>query len=83
LPAWVSQRAVVPVDDGIYYIGRRSDNGQYPLQFFQFSSQTSRVITNIDGPVYLGLSVSPDRTAILFTKSVRSGANLMMIENFQ
>jgi eukaryotic-like serine/threonine-protein kinase len=79
----VSQRAFVPVDDGIYYIGRRSDNGQYPLQFFQFSSQTSKVLTNINGPIFLGLSVSPDRTAILFTKSVRSGANLMMIENFQ
>ena len=80
---WVSQRAFVPVDDGIYYIGRRSDNGQYPLQFFRFSSQTSQVLTNIDGTIYLGLSVSPDRTAILFTKTVKSGANLMMIENFQ
>jgi hypothetical protein len=80
---WVSARAFVPVDDGIYYIGRRSADGRYPLQFFQFSSQTSRVLTNIDGALYLGLSVSPDRTAILFTKSVKSGANLMTIENFQ
>jgi Tol biopolymer transport system component/tRNA A-37 threonylcarbamoyl transferase component Bud32 len=79
---WVSLRAFVPVDDGIYYIGRRSGNGQYPLQFFQFSSRTSQVLTNIDGAIYLGLSVSPDRTAILFSKTVKSGANLMMIENF-
>jgi len=79
---WVSVRGFVPVDDGIYYIGRPS-NGQFPLQFFRFSSQTSKVLTNIDGPVYLGLSVSPDRTAILFTKGVRPGANLMMIDNFQ
>jgi len=82
LLAWVSQKAFVPVDDGIYYIGQRSDSGQYPLQFFQFSSQTSQVLTNIDGVIFQGLSVSPDRTAILFTKSLRSGANLMMIENF-
>ena len=82
---WVTERAFVPVDDGIYYIGRRGDNGQYPLQFFQFSSQTSKVLTNIDGAISLGLSVSPDRTAFLFmfTKTVRSGANLMMIENFR
>jgi len=79
---WVSMKAFVPVDDGIYYIGRRSDNGQYPLQFFQFSSQTSRVLTNINGEISAGLSVSPDRTAILFTKTVKAGANLMMIENF-
>jgi eukaryotic-like serine/threonine-protein kinase len=75
-------KAFAPVDDGIYYIGRRNDNGQYPLQFFQFSSQTSRVLTNIDGSLILGLSVSPDRRDILFTKTVKSGANLMMIENF-
>ena len=79
---WVSQRAFVPVDDGIYYIGRRSDNGQSALQFFQFSSQTSRVLTNIDGAINLGLSVSPDRTAILFSQTVKLGADLMMIENF-
>ena len=80
---WVSARAFIAVDDGIYYIGRRNDNGQYPLQFFQFSSQTSRVLTNIDGSLILGLSVSPDRRDILFTKTVKSGANLMMIENFR
>jgi Tol biopolymer transport system component len=83
LLAWVEARAFVPVDDGIYYIGRRSDRGQYPLQFFQFSSQTSRVLTNIDGVIYTGLSVSPDRTTILFTKTPKFGADLMMIENFQ
>ncbi len=80
---WVSYKAFVPMDDGIYYIGRRSDNGQYPLEFFQFSSQTSQVLTNIDGVISIGLSVSPDRKDILFTKTVKSGANLMMIENFQ
>jgi len=80
---WVSQRAFVPVDDGIYYIGRRTgNNGQYPLEFFQFSSQTSRVLTNIDGAISYGLSVSPDRTAILFSQTVTLGADLMMIENF-
>jgi Tol biopolymer transport system component len=80
---WVSPRAFAPVADGIYYIGRRSGNGQSPLQFFQFSSRTSRVLTNLDGVINLGLSVSPDRTAILFTKTAKSSADLMVIENFQ
>ena len=79
---WVPWRAFVPVEDGIYYVGRPS-NGQYPLQFFRFSSQTSQVLTNIDGQIYTGLSVSPDRTAILFSKTVKFGFNLMMIENFR
>ena len=79
---WVSWRAFVPVEDGIYYVGRRS-NGQYPLHFFRFSSQTSQLLTNIDGQIYPGLSVSPDRTAILFSKTVKYGVNLMMIEDFR
>jgi serine/threonine protein kinase len=82
LPA-VSQRAFVPVEDGIYYIDRREEDRKYSLQFFQFSSNTSRLLTNIEGFVYLGLSVSPDRQTILFSKSATNGANLMMIENFQ
>jgi Tol biopolymer transport system component len=80
---WVSLPAFVPVDDGIYYIGRRAANRQYPLQFFQFSNQTSKVLTNIDGEINYGLTVSPDRMDILFTKSVKSGSDLMMIENFR
>ena len=80
---WVFNRAFVPVEDGIYYIGRREEDRKYPLQFFQFSSNTSRLLTKIEGFLDYGLSVSPDRQTILFSKSVSAGANLMMIENFQ
>lgn len=80
---WIHNRAFVPVRDGIYYIGRRNEKGQYPLEFFRFSSQKSDVITNIDGHVSMGLSVSPDGGTVLFTKAVAYGTNLMMIENFQ
>ena len=80
---WVENRVFVPVEDGIYFIGRRTATKQLPLQFFQFSTNTSRLLTNIDGVVNLGLSVSPDRKTILFTKAVSVGANVMMIENFQ
>jgi Tol biopolymer transport system component len=79
---WVTERAFFPVDDGIYYIGRRHKK-QYPLQFYRFSTQTSELLTNIDGAVSLGLSVSPDRKEVLFTKAVAAGDNLMMIENFR
>jgi hypothetical protein len=71
------------VADGIYYIGRRTEGKYYPLAFFRFSDHTSRLLANIDGTVYQGLSVSPDQKTILFSKSVSSGADLMMIENFQ
>jgi Tol biopolymer transport system component len=80
---WVSYSAFVPVKDGIYYIGRRGDDRKFPLEFFQFSGKTSQLLTKIDGFVNVGLSVSPDRKTILFTKSVSNGSNLMMIENFK
>lgn len=59
------------------------DDRKFTLQFFQFSSNTSRLLTKIEGVPFLGLSVSPDRKTILFSKSVSIGANLMLIENFQ
>ena len=46
---WVSSRAFVPVEDGIYYIGRQGDDRKYPLEFYQFSSNTSRLLTKIEG----------------------------------
>jgi len=79
-----------PVEDGIYYLGGyRSFLGvpggkqQAKLKFFRFSTGTSQTLTTIDGAAGLGLSVSPDRSTILFTKSATSGADLMMIENFR
>lgn len=79
---WVHMRAFVPTEKGIYFLARPA-NKQVPLQFFQFATNSSRVLTNIDGAVNLGLSVSPDRQTILFSKIVNVGANLMMIENFE
>jgi Tol biopolymer transport system component len=79
---FVTARAFVPVAEGIYYIGSQSGE-YYPLEFFEFSSNRSRLLTKIDGHVGMGLSVSPDRKTILFTKSVSNDSHLMMIENFQ
>jgi len=82
--------AYCPVEDGIYYLGGYQDflggtghKVQALLKFFEFSTGTSRILTTIDGAAGLGLSVSPDRSTILFSKSATSGADLMMIENFR
>jgi serine/threonine protein kinase len=80
---YVYLKSFAPVTDGIYYLGPRSDEGSYPLEFFQFSSGVIRLLTKIPGSVFQGLSVSPDRKTILFTKSVSVGADLMMIESFR
>jgi eukaryotic-like serine/threonine-protein kinase len=80
---WVSARAFLPVEDGIYYIGRPGEKGLYPLAFYQFASGTSQMLASLDGPMFWGLSVSPDRKDFLFTRTVKAGANLMMIENLR
>ena len=79
---FITARAFFPVAEGIYYIGPRSGE-YYPLELFQFSSNSSRQLAKIGGYVGMGLSVSPDQKTILFTKSVSNDAHLMMIENFQ
>jgi Tol biopolymer transport system component len=80
---YVSAVAFAVMQDGVYYIGRRGDDRQYPLQFFQFSTGTSRLLTEIGGTLNIGLTVSPDRKTFLFTNSVTSGSDLMLIENFR
>ncbi len=79
---YVSYRAFVPVEQGIYFIGRPEPES-FQLEFFQFSSNSSRVLKNIDGRTYMGLSVSADQKNVLFTKLANDSAHLMMIENFQ
>jgi Tol biopolymer transport system component len=78
----IYSRSFFPVAEGIYYIGPWSGE-YYPLEFFQFSRNSSRLLAKIGGNVFLGLSVSPDQKTILFSRSVSNDAHLMMIENFQ
>jgi serine/threonine protein kinase len=81
LVPYINFKAFVPAADGIYYIGRRTDEGYYPLAFFQFSSRANRLLAKIQGRAYQGLTVSPDRKTILFCKIGGLGSDLMMIED--
>jgi hypothetical protein len=69
-------------EDGIYYCGR-SERFKIPLLFHQFSSGTSRLISTLEERLFSGLTVSPDRKTILYTRSATYGADLMLIENFR
>ena len=73
----------MPVEDGIYYIGQPGSDRQYPIHFFEFAPGASRLLAKVEGPILAGLGVSPDRKTILFTKSATTGADLMLVENFQ
>jgi eukaryotic-like serine/threonine-protein kinase len=67
---------------GIYYFGPSSEDKR-PLQFYQFSSGTSRSLARIEGVWRPELTVSPDGHTFLFSASLIRGCDLMLIENFR
>ncbi len=79
---YVYYKAFFVTKDGIYYLGARAEDGLYPLEIYQFSAQTSRLLGKIGGRIYQGLAVSPDGKSILISRSADTGSDLMMIENF-
>jgi Tol biopolymer transport system component/predicted Ser/Thr protein kinase len=79
----VVARGFVVVEDGIYYIARADKEGAYPLQFFDFATGKSRLLTRIEAQPYPGLTVSPDRQTVLFSVAKPINFDLMLIENFR
>jgi eukaryotic-like serine/threonine-protein kinase len=79
----VVMRAFAVFADGIYYIGRPGADNQYPIQFHNFSTGANSLAARVERPLQQGLSVSPDRKIILFSKSATSGSDLMLVENFR
>ena len=79
----VQSRAFAIADDAIYFIGPQGSNGRFPVELYRSSDRSTRVLTEVEGPIGLGLTVSPDRKTVLYTKSASIGARLDMIENFQ
>ena len=76
-------RAFVVFEDGIYHIARADKEGAYPLQFFEFATGKSRLLTRIEGQIFWGLTVSPDRRTVLFSVAKPINFDLMLIENFR
>jgi eukaryotic-like serine/threonine-protein kinase len=94
----VTERAFSVVRDGIYYIEQQpretAANTAAPLsqsptqagarlRFFSFASQRATTITDLDGTISLGLSVTPDGRTILFSVIESSANDLMLVENFR
>jgi Tol biopolymer transport system component len=65
------------VDDGIYY-----EDGASKLKFFETLRATTTTLTELPEG-YVGLTVSPDRKAIVFTHSTPGSSELMLVDNFQ
>lgn len=76
-------RAFAVVDDGIYYFAPSRPDGSTPLRFHSFGTRKNLEIAPIKNVAADGMSVSPDRKTILFSVAVRSGSNVMVVDNFR
>ena len=76
------------VERGIYFT---SASQQPAVMFFDFKTEKTETITEygeagsnpISDAVGWGLSVSPDRRSLLFSKREDRGVDLMLVENFR
>jgi len=69
--------------DGVYYISETNEKGISYVRFKDFAATTDRIVVPIEGRVWWGLSVSPDRRTLLYSLSDESGSDLMLVENFR
>jgi hypothetical protein len=78
----VAGRAFDLLADGIYYVASTGPRTA-EIRVHEFGTGRNRVVSAIEGSPGLGLSVSPDRSRVLFTKFVSAGTDLMLLEDFR
>ncbi len=66
---------------GIFYITPR-DSDWCDIKLYDFATQKTRVIAEIQRPVAFGLSVSPDRKTFLSSRPI-TGSDLMLIDHLR
>jgi Tol biopolymer transport system component len=72
------------LEKGIFYCGANGQDGKVPVLFYDFSSRSTRELTRITASgAWGGFAVSPDGKTILFSSSLTSERDLMLIENFR
>ena len=72
----------VVVEEGIYFVSARGQREPGALCFFDFSTRALKRLA----PVSLwswGFAISDDHRSILYSQVDRSGADLMLVENFR
>jgi Tol biopolymer transport system component/DNA-binding winged helix-turn-helix (wHTH) protein len=71
--------------EGIYYVECRSgdDPAVHLVDLATGGDRSIGKLPAASAPLWMGLAVSPDGTAILYNRVVNVGSDLMMIENFR
>ena len=72
--------AVMP--EGLYYAAPPHSGSDRFVQFYSFSTRTSRPVALARRPFGFGMTVSPDSKFVLFDQQDDVGSDLMLIENF-
>ena len=69
-----------PVSDGIYYVGRESDGNPRVFRFYSLETGKSVDIAPSPTNLYLGLTVTPDRTRLAYSTKSRGSEDLVQID---
>jgi len=67
---------------GLYFFEPPSPDGRSGLFRYEFDSGRTRRLAVVDDSIGRGLTVSPDETTVLFARSDRPQADLLMLESF-
>jgi Tol biopolymer transport system component/DNA-binding winged helix-turn-helix (wHTH) protein len=80
---FVYQRAFFVAENGIYYVPTPGRDGGTTINFRDVSTGRAREIAHLKVRCSGSLTVSPDRKSILLSVVARSGANIIVVENFR
>ncbi|KAA3610059.1 MAG: DUF5050 domain-containing protein [Calditrichaeota bacterium] len=69
-------RKFFPVENGIYFVLFRD------IKFFNFDTGKTNIISSLDRDEDYGITVSPDRSYLLYGLRDRKGSDLFLVENF-
>jgi hypothetical protein len=79
----VEERNFVAVQRGIWYFTPNTKQGSR-LEYYDFSTQSSRTVFRTSRPVFAGMTLSPDGRRLLFTQTDRDPSrDLMLVDNFR
>ena len=79
----VEDRNYVPLKGGVWYFTPNTKEGSR-LEYYDFSTQSSRTVFRTSRPVFVGMTLSPDGRRLLFTQTDRiPSRDLMLVDNFR
>jgi Tol biopolymer transport system component/DNA-binding winged helix-turn-helix (wHTH) protein len=76
-------RAVIVVDEGIYYVPDFRPDNSMLIRCLRFATRENVEIAPINHRPYGGMTISPDRKTILVSGFTRYGGNVMVVDNFR